>query len=151
MHHMTCRVLWFQELLKMPERKHRVSPVAGLYIADIGTKRLPKHRLEQLMAFCNIGSIFGDSFLSLRQDQTLNQNQLRQTVGALPAWQLRLMVLGALGQPAQSFSTEMHDKMNEPNTVWLVVTTANIVAWLQRCGFKSRCCYKASLSHFTFK
>ncbi len=124
----------------MPERKHRVSPVAGNFnIADIGTKRLPKHRLEQLMAFCNIGSINGDSFLSLRQDQILNQNQLRQTVGALPAWQLRLMVLGALVQPAQSFSTEMHDKMNEPNTVWLVVATVMVCIFSLLCRYGIVC------------
>eukprot|EP00434_Breviolum_minutum_P037111 symbB.v1.2.032893.t1/scaffold4013.1/size46388/4 len=119
--HMSCRILWFQELLKLPERKHRVSPVAGnLNVSDIGTKRLPKHRLEQLMGFCNIGSMYADTFLPLKQDQTLmTQNQLRQTVGALPAWQLRLMVLGALGQPAHSF--QMHDNNNEPNTLWLVM------------------------------
>ena len=138
--HMSCRVLWFQELLKMPEKKHRVSPVPGnLNIADIGTKRLPKHRLERLMAFCNIGSMYGDSFLSLKQDQTLNQNQLRQTVAAFPAWQLRLMVLGALGQPAQSFSTEMHDKMNEPNTVWLVVAAVTVCIFTFLCRYSIVC------------
>ena len=85
--HMSYRILWFQELLKTPEKKHRVSPIPGnLNVADIGTKRLPKHRLEQLMGFCNIGSMYGDSFLPLKQDQSLmNQNQLRRAVGALPA------------------------------------------------------------------
>ena len=92
--HMSCRILWLQELLKIPGKKHTVSPISGnLNIADIGTKRLPKHRLEQLMAFCNIGSVYGDSFLPLKREQhAMNQNQLRQAVGTLPAWQLRLMV-----------------------------------------------------------
>ena len=126
--HMSCRILWFQELLKIPERKHRVSPVSGnLNVADIGTKRLPKHRLEQLMGFCNIGSMYGDNFLSLKQDpESMNQNQLRQAVGALPAWQLRLMVLGALGQPAHSFSMTVHDKIDEPNTLWLVMAAITV-------------------------
>ena len=125
---MSCRILWFQELLKIPEKKHRVSPIPGnLNVADIGTKRLPKHRLEQLMGFCNIGSMYGDSFLPLKQDQNMmNQHQLRQAVGALPAWQLRLMFLGALGQPAQSFATDMHDYINEPNTLWLVVAAVTM-------------------------
>ena len=133
---MSCRILWLQELLKIPGKKHIVSPVPGnLNIADIGPKRLPKHRLEQLMAFCNIGSVYGDSFLSLKKEQhSMNQNQLRQAVGTLPAWQLRLMVLGALGQPALSFDTAMHDKNNEPNTLWLV-----IVATIAMCIFSFVC------------
>ena len=136
--HMSYRILWFQELLKTPEKKHRVSPIPGnLNVADIGAKRLPKHRLEQLMGFCNIGSMYGDSFLPLKQDQSLmNQNQLRRAVGALPAWQLRLMVLGALGQPAQSFATGMHDNINEPDILWLVVAavTMCIFSFLRGCA-----------------
>ena len=46
-----------QELMKLP-----ISPVSGnLNVAGIGTERLPKHRLEQLMGHCNMGSMYGDS------------------------------------------------------------------------------------------
>ena len=105
-----------QELMKLPNKKHRASPVSGnLNVADIGTKGLPKRRLEQLIEYCNIGSLYGDSFLPLKQDQTMmNQNQLHHTVGVFPAWQFRLVVLGALGQPASSMPLSMHESAKSP-------------------------------------
>ena len=65
----------------------------------------------------------------------MNQNQLRQMVGALPAWQLRLMVLGALSQPASRMLLSMHESTNEPNSVWLVVAAFTISMFAFFCGF----------------
>ena len=65
--------MWLQQLVKQrskvvpftetPELFHLVSGVSGSNnIADLGTKRLGKTRLAELMNFCNLGYIVGDVF-----------------------------------------------------------------------------------------
>lgn len=71
--HLSCRILWLQQLVKQrskvvpftdtPELFHLVSGVSGSNnIADLGTKRLGKTRLAELMNFCNLGYIVGSTF-----------------------------------------------------------------------------------------
>ena len=71
--HLSCRILWLQQLVKQrskvvpftdtPELFHLVSGVSGSNnIADLGTKRLGKIRLAELMNFCNLGYIVGSTF-----------------------------------------------------------------------------------------
>ena len=71
--HLSCRILWLQQLVKqrskvvpftdIPELFHLVSGVSGSNnIADLGTKRLGKTRLAELMNFCNLGYIVGSTF-----------------------------------------------------------------------------------------
>ena len=73
--HLSCKILWLQQLVKQrgkvvptvdgdPELFHVVSGVSGSNnIADLGTKRLGKKRLSELMNFCNLGHIVGDTFV----------------------------------------------------------------------------------------
>ena len=71
--HLSCRILWLQQLVKQrsnvipftetPELFHLVSGVSGSNnIADLGTKCLGKTRLAELMNFCNLGYIVGSTF-----------------------------------------------------------------------------------------
>ena len=71
--HLSCRILWLQQLVKQrskvvpftdtPELFHLVSGVSGSNnIADLGTKRFGKTRLAELMNFCNLGYIVGSTF-----------------------------------------------------------------------------------------
>ena len=71
--HLSCRILWLQQLVKQrskvvpftdtPELFHLVSGVSGSNnIADLGTKRLGKTRLAELMNLCNLGYIVGSTF-----------------------------------------------------------------------------------------
>ena len=74
--HLSCRVLWLQTLVKLrrdfsrDSKGHRlnstchvVSAVPGnLNLADLGTKRLAKKRLLELMGFCNLGYVDNDIF-----------------------------------------------------------------------------------------
>ena len=71
--HLSCRILWLQQLVKQrskvvpftdtPELFHLVSGVSGSNnIADLGTKRLGKTRLAELMNVCNLGYIVGSTF-----------------------------------------------------------------------------------------
>ena len=48
---------------------HDVAAVSGAKnLADLGTKRLGKQRLVELMGFCNMGTIEGDVFTPFHQD-----------------------------------------------------------------------------------
>ena len=49
------------------------------------------------------------------------------------------MVLGALGQPAQSFATDMHDNINEPDILWLVVAAVTMCIFSFLCGCAIGC------------
>ena len=71
--HLSCRILWLQQLVKQrskvvpftdtPELFHLVSGVSGSNnIADLGTKRLGKTRLAELMNLCNLGYSVGSTF-----------------------------------------------------------------------------------------
>ena len=74
--HLSCRVLWLQTLVKLRREFscdqygkkihstcHLVSAVSGhLNLADLGTKRLAKKRLLELMNFCNLGYVDNDIF-----------------------------------------------------------------------------------------
>ena len=75
--HLSCRILWLQQLIKdrrdfcakdsdatLPIMAHEVSAVSGLKnIADLGTKRLGKKRLIELMSFCNLGILDNGDFI----------------------------------------------------------------------------------------
>ena len=74
--HLSCRVLWLQTLVKLRREFscdqygkkihstcHLVSAVSGhLNLADLGTKRLAKKRLLELMNVCNLGYVDNDIF-----------------------------------------------------------------------------------------
>ena len=74
--HLSCRVLWLQTLLKLRKdfsvdkygkrlhpSRHLVAAVPGIQnLADLGTKRLAKKRLLELMCFCNLGYVDNDIF-----------------------------------------------------------------------------------------
>ena len=79
--HLSCRILWLQELVKCSRvfkketdpdfspLAHDVAAVSGAKnLADLGTKRLGKQRLVELMGFCNMGTIEGDVFTPFHQD-----------------------------------------------------------------------------------
>ena len=86
--HLSCRILSLQTLVKLRKefsvdqhgRKlhsscHVVSAVHGnLNLADLGTKRLAKKRLLELMGFCNLGFADNDVFTVCNQDEHGNNN-----------------------------------------------------------------------------
>ena len=58
---MSCRVLWVQDLMK--DNNPKVSAVPGIHnVSDIATKRLSKPRLDDLMGYCIMGFLNGDTF-----------------------------------------------------------------------------------------
>ena len=84
--HLSCRILWLQQLVKLKGKLkdsidqqhdtcHIVSGVSGqLNIADLGTKRLGKARLAELMRFCNLGFVCHDSFVAFESnDHVISQ------------------------------------------------------------------------------
>ena len=79
--HLSCRILWLQELVKCSRvfkketdpdfspLAHDVAAISGAKnLADLRTKRLGKQRLLELMGFCNMGTIEGDIFVPFHQD-----------------------------------------------------------------------------------
>ncbi len=97
--HLSCRVLWLQTLVKLRRefscdqygRKihstcHLVSAVLGhVNLADLGTKRLAKKRLLELMCFCNLGFVENDIFTVIEDLQNVKQIQRINHVGSLIA------------------------------------------------------------------
>ena len=69
--HLSCHILWLQNLVKhhrdfktkevdgsMPIMAHDVAAVSGLTnVADLGTKCVGKKRLLELMRYCNLGTL----------------------------------------------------------------------------------------------
>ena len=84
--HLSCRVLWLQQLVKLKgnlenaianqaDTCHVVCGVSGWSnIADLGTKRLGKVRLAELMRFCNLGFWCHDSFVAFESNTHVISN-----------------------------------------------------------------------------
>ena len=84
--HSSCRVLWLQQLVKLKgnlenaianqaDTCHVVCGVSGSSnIADLGTKRLGKVRLAELMRFCNLGFPCHDSFVAFESNTHVISN-----------------------------------------------------------------------------
>ena len=84
--HLSCRVLWLQQLVKLKgnvenavanqaDTGHVVCGVSGSSnIADLGTKRLGKVRLAELMRFCNLGFQCHDSFVAFESNTHVISN-----------------------------------------------------------------------------
>ena len=84
--HLSCRVLWLQQLVKLKgnlenaianqaDTCHVVCGVSGSSnIADLGTKRLGKMRLAELMRFCNLGFPCHDSFVAFESNTHVISN-----------------------------------------------------------------------------
>ena len=119
--HMSCRVLWMQNLMRNDDRK--VSAVPGAQnVSDIGTKRLSKHRLDELMGYCNMGFLSGDSFVPLEQTIHVGARDLkalRKAFHTIPEWQFQVLMLSALSSSAAGAPTEV--MQDEPNTHWLAL------------------------------
>ena len=65
---------------------HLVSAVSGhLNLADLGTKRLAKKRLLELMCFCNLGFVENDIFTVIEDLQNVGHIQRINHVGNLIA------------------------------------------------------------------
>ena len=119
--HMSCRVLWMQDLMK--ENNHKVTPVPGVHnVSDIGTKRLSKPRLDELMGYCNMGYLNGDTFIPLKQTMNVgarNLKALRKAFHTIPEWQFQVLMLSALSSSATGAPTE--EMQREPNTTMLAL------------------------------
>ena len=84
--HLSCRGLWLQPLVKLKgniedsianqaDTCHVVCGVSGSSnIADLGTKRLGKVRLAELMRFCNLGFPCHDSFVAFESNTHVISN-----------------------------------------------------------------------------
>ncbi len=84
--HLSCRLLWLQQLVKLKgnlenaianqaDTCHVVCGVSGSSnIADLGTKRLGKMRLGELMRFCNLGFPCHDSFVAFESNTHVISN-----------------------------------------------------------------------------
>ena len=107
----------------MKENNHKVSAVPGVHnVSDIGTKRLSKPRLDELMGYCNMGFLNGDTFIPLKQTMNVgarNLKALRKAFHAVPVWQFQVLVLSALSLSATGAPTE--DMQHEPYTTLLAL------------------------------
>ena len=66
--------------------RHLVSAVSGYQnLADLGTKRLAKKRLLELMCFCNLGFVENDMFTVIEDPQNVRHIQRTNHVGNLIA------------------------------------------------------------------
>ena len=95
--HLSCRVLWLQTLVKLRKdfscdqhgklihtTRHLVSAVSGdLNLADLGTKRLAKKRLVELMCFCNLGFVENDIFTVIEDMQNIKSIQKISHIGSI--------------------------------------------------------------------
>ena len=92
--HLSCCLLWLQSVVKLRRdfscdaeghaTSHVVSTVSGhLNLADLGTKRLGKKRLIELMGFCNLTYIENDKFVPCSDDAD------NQTIALIKALQRR--------------------------------------------------------------
>ena len=95
--HLSCRVLWLQTLVKLRKdfscdqngklihaTRHLVSAVSGdLNLADLGTKRLAKKRLTELMRFCNLGFVDNDIFTVIEDFQSIRSIQRISHIGSI--------------------------------------------------------------------
>ena len=62
--------------------RHLVSAVSGdLNLADLGTKRLAKKRLVELMCFCNLGFVENDIFTVIEDMQSIKSIQKISHIG----------------------------------------------------------------------
>ena len=88
--HLSCRILWLQQLVKQrgkvvptvgePELFHLVSGVSGSdNVSDLGTKRLGKTRLSELMHYCGLGYIVGEMFVPFNEEVS----QVKQTAAMI--------------------------------------------------------------------
>ena len=88
--HLSCRILWLQQLVKQrgkimptvgePELFHVVSGVSGSdNVSDLGTKRLGKTRLSELMHYCGFGYIIGEMFVPFNEEVS----QVKQTAAMI--------------------------------------------------------------------
>jgi len=84
-----------QDLMK--ENDHKVSAAPGVHnVSDIGTKRLSKPRLDELMGYCNMGFLNGDIFTPLKLTMNVgarNLKALRKAFHTVPEWQFQVLML----------------------------------------------------------
>lgn len=94
---MSCRILWMQDLIKRrsmnnvkkdPHNTESIHIVSGVIagsknVADLGTKRLGKKRLLELLLFCNIGHLEEDQFVPVVSEQDPSHPNMVSLVRAL--------------------------------------------------------------------
>lgn len=77
---MSCRVLWTRDLMKQDD--DRTSAVPGIQnVSDIGARRWSKPRLDELMCYCNMWFLNGDSFIPLKQTTHVGARNLKALKG----------------------------------------------------------------------
>ena len=126
--HLSCRVLWLQDLVKARSKRnlkgqsknlesiHTVSGVSGSNnVADLGTKRLGKKRLEELMVFCNIGHLEDGQFVPITSETNLIDNTnmlsliraLKMSPNVTHQCIAQLLLVSALSPGAAAYSIDM--------------------------------------------
>ena len=139
--HLSCRILRLQQLVKQrskivpscaePELFHFVSGVSGSdNVSDLGTKRLGKSRLSELMHYCGLGYIIGEMFVPFNEE-AFQVKQTAAMIRTLKKGSASIASILAHASLVQSALGHMDDcwTTNPTDGLCVEVVTSNSNSW----------------------